>query len=161
MEKQTPLPAPAAPAASDQAQPPLLRAARLFLSDQRGAALVEAAFVFPILIMLMMGIASYGQYFMIAHTVQQAANEAARAAITGIDEADRKNLIKASIDSSIAATPSIDRKLVTSTVSRSDDYYTVTVSYDTAQNKSLQSTSILPMPTGAVRRQSTVKLVQL
>lgn len=152
----TEAPAPRRPACPT---PRLSCAVRYLLADKSGAALVEAAFVLPILIMLLMGIVSYAQYFMIAHTVQQAANEAARAAVTGIDEADRKLMIKSSVDASIAGSGSVDRAFVTTSTVRNGDYYTVAVSYDISRNPSLQSTSIIPLPAGQIRRQSTVKLV--
>ena len=50
---------------------------------ERGAAIVEMALVLPLLLALLMGILVYGQYFMLAHNVQQAANDGARAAMRG------------------------------------------------------------------------------
>ena len=56
---------------------------------ERGAAIVEMALVLPLLLALLMGVLVYGQYFMLAHNVQQAANDGARASIVGLDAADR------------------------------------------------------------------------
>ena len=41
--------------------------------EERGAAIVEMALVLPLLLALLMGVLVYGQYFMLAHSVQQAA----------------------------------------------------------------------------------------
>src|SRR3546814_14346285 len=56
--------------------------------EERGAAIVEMALVLPLLLALLMGVLVYGQYFMLAHNVQQAANDGARASIVGLDAAD-------------------------------------------------------------------------
>ena len=52
---------------------------RLF---RRGSAVLDAAFVLPILFTLMFGTVEYGHYFYWKHTLQGAAREGARAAIT-------------------------------------------------------------------------------
>ena len=51
--------------------------------DRSGATAVEFAFLAPVLIFILMGITGYGGYFWISHSVQQLANDAARAAIPG------------------------------------------------------------------------------
>ena len=48
---------------------------------ERGAAIVEMALVLPLLLALLIGILVYGQYFMLAHNVQQAARMADYAAV--------------------------------------------------------------------------------
>ncbi len=70
-----------------------LRLARpLLLHDRRGAALIEFALVLPILLAMLMGIVSFGEYFLTAHLVQQAANDAARAALAGMSVNERKGI---------------------------------------------------------------------
>src|SRR4051812_39614156 len=48
----------------------------------RGSAVQDAALVFPILLSLTFGTVEYGYYFYVKHTLQGAAREGARAAIT-------------------------------------------------------------------------------
>src|SRR4051812_2428805 len=48
----------------------------------RGSAVLDAALVFPILLSLTFGTVEYGYYFYVKHTLQGAAREGARAAIT-------------------------------------------------------------------------------
>lgn len=55
-------------------------------------AAVELALVLPFLLALLMGIVTYGDYFLTAHLVQQAANDAARASLAGIDANERKSI---------------------------------------------------------------------
>ena len=128
--------------------------------DQRGAAIIEAAFVLPMMITLMIGVVSFGQWFMIAHTMQQAADEAARAAVAGLNDADRKTMVSQSVTASLAVASGVDKSLVSTTGQRSGEYYTVVVTYQTAQNKSL-TMGIVPLPLDPIRRQATVKLVYL
>jgi Flp pilus assembly protein TadG len=67
---------------------------RHVVADRSGAAAVEFALISPILIVLFWGIISYGGYFFTAHTVQQLANDAARAAVAGLDDAERTQLAR-------------------------------------------------------------------
>src|SRR3546814_11666609 len=61
----------------------LSAAANRLLRSERAAAVVEMALVLPLFVALAMGILVYGQYFLLAHSVQQAANDGARAAAIG------------------------------------------------------------------------------
>jgi len=133
---------------------------RKFLADSRAAAAIEAAFVLPIVIAILLGIATFGQWFMIAHTMQQAADEAARAAVAGLNDDDRRAMVTESVNESLAIASGVDAHLVSTATRRSGDYYTVTVTYQTAQNRSL-TVGIIPVPIDPIARQSTVKLVTI
>src|SRR3546814_14946361 len=69
--------------------------------EERGAAIVEMALVLPLLLALLMGVLVYGQYFMLAHNVQQAANDGARASIVGLDPADRSHVANRAVARSL------------------------------------------------------------
>src|SRR3546814_13487189 len=71
--------------------------------EERGAAIVEMALVLPLLLALLMGVLVYGQYFMLAHNVQQAANDGARASIVGLDTADRSAVAHRAVARSLQA----------------------------------------------------------
>lgn len=51
-------------------------------SSRRGSAVLDAALVFPILLSLTFGTVEFGYYFYVKHTLQGAAREGCRAAIT-------------------------------------------------------------------------------
>src|SRR3546814_19559902 len=70
----------------------LSAAANRLLRSERAAAVVEMALVLPLFVALAMGILVYGQYFLLAHSVQQAAHDGARAAILGPDAAHRRDI---------------------------------------------------------------------
>jgi Flp pilus assembly protein TadG len=133
--------------------------ARLHGSSE-GAAVIEAAFILPVIIMLLMGILTYGRWFMAAHSLQQAANDAARAAVAGLDDTDRGKIVDNSIDNSALNEGTLERDLVTVAKARSTTYYTVTLTYDVAKSN-LGETAMVPLPGGPLVRKSTVKLFSL
>lgn len=125
-------------------------------ADREGTALVEAAIALPILISLLFGILTYGCWFMAAHSLQQAANDAARAAIAGIDAQERRDLV----DQSIAHTPGgamLEQDLLTVTTTQDGRYYTVSLTYEATRAR-LFSHSLIPLPTGVIHRAAVVQL---
>ncbi|MET0363530.1 MAG: TadE/TadG family type IV pilus assembly protein [Sphingobium sp.] len=128
--------------------------------DARGAVLIEAAILLPILLMMLVGMINYGLWFMAAHAVQQAANEGARASLAGIDASERQTLAGDAVRQSIGAAGVVNPTLVTTSTSVSGDFYTVTVSYNVAK-AAFFVTALLPMPPGPIQRASVVKLVSL
>lgn len=136
------------------------RGVRTLLSDSAGAAIIEAAFVLPLVFMLLVGVVSFGQWFMVAHSIQQAADEGARAAIAGIDEADRVALAEQGVAAALDVAGGVEDALVTSETARDGDFLTVTVRYRTQGNKWL-TMGIVPLPLQAIERRATVKLAYL
>lgn len=130
------------------------------LSDARGAVLIEFVLILPILVLILMGILTYGAWFMAAHVVQQAANEGARAALAGIDDVERRTLVSQSVTRSLNTAKLINPALVVTSTQASDGYFTVTVTYNTAQS-ALFSSAMVPLPRGQIRRASVVKLGML
>lgn len=142
---------------------PLLPAVRRRIaalgSDEGGAVLIETALSLPILVFFLIGILTYGTWFMVAHIVQQAANEGARAAIAGVDDTDRATLVNQSVTRSLAGGGTIVNPAlaVTATQTSADGYYTVTITYNARQSP-LFSSPLVPLPSGQIRRGSVVKL---
>lgn len=125
---------------------------------ERGAAAVEFAIIGPVLILLIVGIMSYGGYFWIAHSVQQAANDAARAAIAGLNDAERRALATATLQREIAGTPAMRAEATHVEVQRGDDSLTVLVRYDASGNVFWAFSGLLPMPSPQVERGATIRL---
>lgn len=76
------------------------------LSREKGIALIEFAFVLPVLLLIIAGILYYGFAFVLVSSAQDAARSAAEAAIavdplTSNYEAVRKNAVETSADSSL------------------------------------------------------------
>ncbi len=114
----------------------------------------------PLVLLLISGVIAYGSWFMVAHGVQAAANEGARAALAGLNDADRQTIAQSTVAKSIAGSSGVQANRVTTSVARSGAYYTVTVSYDPA-NAIWRQLPIVPVPSGAIRRKATVQLYAL
>jgi Flp pilus assembly protein TadG len=68
--------------------------------SRRGSAIVEAAFVMPVLVYLTFGSVEFGHMFFVKHSLQGAAREGARAGITpGATNADVTNAVAAAMNS--------------------------------------------------------------
>ncbi|KLE35891.1 TadE/TadG family type IV pilus assembly protein [Aurantiacibacter luteus] len=117
------------------------------LADETGTALIEAAICIPLVITLMVGAMNYGMWFMAAHSVQQAANEAARASLAAIDEEDREAIVEYTIEEGVLNAGAVRAEFVEWETSLEDNRFTVHVSYDIAHNPLLTS-SLVPMPEG-------------
>lgn len=129
-------------------------------ASEAGAVLVEVALSLPILIILMIGIISYGAWLTAANAVQQAANEAARAALGGLSATERQSLAAESVTRSLSGNGVLDPSLVTISTSQTGSFYSVAVTYDASRSR-LFSASPVPLPKGQIRRASVVKLVSL
>lgn len=126
------------------------------IRDHRGAAIVEFALALPLLLVLIIGILAYGQYFLVAHEVQQAANDAARATIGGLNRAERAAIARDSIAASARA-GSLDPAITRSDVEESDSLLTVTVQHD-ASHIALLNSRILPVPDTLIQRRAVVRI---
>lgn len=121
--------------------------------EERGAAIVEMALVLPLLLALLMGVLVYGHYFMLAHSVQQAANDGARASIIGLDAADRSAVASRAVARSLQAV----RGTHSVAVSETTEAITVAVSFTAAQDSFLRS-SFVPSPDNVIRASATFEL---
>jgi Flp pilus assembly protein TadG len=135
---------------------PRRRAASLS-HDRRGSVLVEAAFALPLLIGLLFGILIYGSWFMTAHSIQQAANDAARTALAGLDDTERRTLVDQAVTRSLAGSTLVDAHLLHVTTSMVGGYYSVRLTYD-LQGDSLFAASPVPLPTTSIQREAVVRV---
>jgi Flp pilus assembly protein TadG len=128
-----------------------------FRRDESGTAAVEFAFLAPILIFIMMGITGYGGYFWMSHSVQQLANDAARAAMPGMTATERASLAKAAVSASAADAQLTPSKVSTQVVER-DGRMTVKVTYNAAGSFAYVARGLAPMPSDQILRQASVQL---
>ncbi|MBL0916316.1 MAG: pilus assembly protein [Sphingopyxis sp.] len=125
--------------------------------NERAAAIVEMALVLPLFIALVMGILVYGQYFMLAHAVQQSANDGARAAIVGLDPADRRSIATRAVDRSMASISGFSPASRAVAVSETSEAVTVAVTYTVPEASFLRS-SFVPSPDNVIRARATFEL---
>ncbi|RDE09419.1 TadE/TadG family type IV pilus assembly protein [Pelagibacterium lacus] len=65
-----------------------------FRTASDGASAVEFALIAPVFLLLVFGAIAYGLYFGAAHSVQQLAADAARAAVAGLSDPERDALAR-------------------------------------------------------------------
>ncbi len=95
---------------------------------RRGSAVLDAALVFPIMLSLTFGCVEYGYYFFVKHTLQGAAREGARAAVTpGSTNTD----VNTAVNNAMAPTGIASNKY-TITIRDSNDTTNLDVSTQTA-----------------------------
>jgi Flp pilus assembly protein TadG len=125
--------------------------------DRRGAVLVEMAIALPILLTLIMGIISYGEWFLTAHSIQQTANDAARAAISGLTATERQATAIATAQTDMRRSGVLDPTRATFSVNDDNTTVVVGVSYD-ATSDPLLHLSFVPMPASMIQRTAVIRL---
>ena len=131
---------------------------RAFRRDESGAAAVEFAFVAPLLIFIMMGMTGWGGYFWMSHSVQQLANDGARAAIPGLSAAERASLAKAAVAAGAGDYAQLSADKVTTQVVDGNGRLTVKVSYNAANSFAFVARGLAPMPSDQIQREASVQL---
>jgi len=76
------------------------------LSERRGVAAVEMAFVFPVFMLLVLGVIEFGRYMMVGQVVTNAAREGSRLAIRGTStESEIETEIKNTVSAATGVNP--------------------------------------------------------
>ncbi|MCF4128956.1 TadE/TadG family type IV pilus assembly protein [Methylobacterium sp. SyP6R] len=104
-----------------------------FVHHRSGSAAVEFAILAPALLAILLGIVAFGSFIGTAHSLQNAAGEAARAAVAGLDPTERAMLATAAAQRSIAGSGLLrtDALVVDAKPDPDDpDLFTVTLRYD-------------------------------
>lgn len=138
--------------------PPLYLSERKTLRNDSGSAAVEFAIVGPILLLLMTGIFTYGGYFLTAHTVQQLANDAARASIAGLDDTERLTLAREAMLSGISNQDFMRGELSDVAITRQGTSISIAVTYDASEDVYWAFQSLIPAPPSRISRRSTIQL---
>lgn len=113
------------------------------LSCRRGGAAVEFAILAPALLALVAGGVFYSRWFTVASQTQNLASDGARAAVAGLDDAERETIVDGLMTGALVRVPLENGSTRTWSVARDGDLYTVTVTttlpdYDLAR--------LVPMP---------------
>ena len=127
-------------------------------SSRQGSVAVEFAFIGPVLIILLMGIMAYGGYFLLAHSLQQLANDAARAALGGLSDSERQQLASNCLASELSSYSFINPKLVQLAYADQSQVMTVRVAYDASASPLWALNGIIPMPSASVVRSASVQV---
>ena len=126
--------------------------------DTSGAAAVEFAFVGPLMVVMLLGIMSYGGYFWLAHSVQQLANDGARAAVAGLSATERQQLAQSTVSAEISSYAFLTSTGLVTTVTTTTTSMTVSLAYNASQTPFFALGSLVPMPSSTITRTATIKL---
>ncbi len=128
-----------------------------FRRDRRGVAAIEFAIVAPLLIMMMFGMIMYGSWFWMAHSVQSMASEGARAAIAGLDPAEREQLARAFVGLQVGDL-GLDSAKAAVEVESTPNVIRVDIAYDASDHPLMALSGLIPSPPKVIRRTAVVRL---
>ena len=123
-----------------------------------GGLAVEFALLAPVLVVILLGVCAYGGYFWMSHSVQQLANDAARAAVGGLDATERQSLAQQVVSSEALAYPSLDGARTHVSLVDTTTQLTVNVAYDASGSPFWAASGLVPMPSTTLTRSATIKL---
>lgn len=127
-------------------------------NSRNGTAAIEFAFIAPALLAFVMGTVSYGGYFWMASSLQQLANDAARAAIAGLTDSERQSLAQSTFNSEITNYNMLSPGLASVNYQGSGQDFSISISYNAANTPFWAAASFLPMPSTTIVRTAAVKL---
>lgn len=119
---------------------------------RRGGVAVEFAMLAPVLLVIVAAAIFYGRWFAAAGETQNLASESARAAVAGLDDAERQTIV-AGLMTATRAAPLERGATRTWTAGRDGDIYSVSV---TTTLPDYELSRIIPMPTGTITREAFV-----
>ncbi|MND44502.1 TadE-like protein [compost metagenome] len=133
---------------------------RRFITNSSGAAAVEFAIVSPLFFIALLSMIAYGIYLSAAHSVQQLAADAARTAVAGLSDTERKTLATDFINRSMIDSTLLDKSKLTLTAQAdpgNPNQFTVALTYD-ASNLPIFNLFTYAMPSNQIKRFATVRV---
>jgi len=129
--------------------------------DRSGTSAIEFALLAPIFILFLLGMIAYGIYFGASHSIQQIAADAARTAIAGLNETERRTLVSNYIRVNAGGYPFVDpQKLVMDARDSTADgsQFVVSLSYDASALPIWNLLGELPLPGRTISRRSVIRV---
>ena len=131
-----------------------------WIANRDGASAIEFALVFPVFLLIVLGIIAYGAYLAAVHGVQQLAAEAARSSIGGLSADERATLAETYVSAHAATYPLIAPHRLTVSAGAADpsgQVYRVTVTYDASGMFIYSLPNLIPLPSSTIRRQAAIQ----
>lgn len=125
---------------------------------RRGSVAVEFALVGPLLILMLMGMALYGGWFWLAQSVQSLATEGARAAVAGLDPAERQTLAEAFIAAEAQGVYGLAADDLQIAVEADGDEIRVRVILDATGHPIMTLGALIPAPPDRIERSAVVRM---
>jgi Flp pilus assembly protein TadG len=133
---------------------------RRAIANTAASSAVEFALLAPVFLLLVFGALAYGIYFGAAHSVQQLAADAARAAVAGLDGDERAALAIAFIADNGGAYVLLDPARLTLAAAPSPadpDQFLVSLAYDASALPIWNLYPPLPLPDQRIAFSSTIR----
>lgn len=115
---------------------------------------LEFALVAPVFLLLVFAIVSYGGYFWIAHSLQTLAQDAARAAVAGLDDSERLKLAGDYARGQAGSIAPLQPDNLTVTPMISSQGVQVTLRYDASDSGFYIFSGLVPMPSPTIERRA-------
>lgn len=126
-------------------------------SDREGSAAIEFALVGPLMIVMLVGMVVYGGWMWLAQSVQTLATESARAAVGGLDAAERISLAQAFVAAEAEDGAGLPRDHLVVTVDSDDRAIRVHIAFDASDHWVMTMSGLLPSPPAVIRRTAVVR----
>jgi Flp pilus assembly protein TadG len=118
-------------------------------SEISGAGAVEFALLAPVFLWILVGIVVYGTLFGIEHQLRELSSAAARAAVAGLSDGERRLLVARYVSDRSGSLVLIDRSKLTVSVSAADPAtrsFAVDIGYDLSDSIAWGFSGLLPLP---------------
>jgi Flp pilus assembly protein TadG len=133
-------------------------ASRSFRQDRRGSTAIEFAVISPVLILMLLGILVYGGYFMLSHSLQQMANDAARASVAGLTDTERSALAQTAVSNDVQTYSYLKPQLLSVNYADQNQVLTVTLTYNASGSPFWALNGLMPMPSSTLIRSASVQI---
>lgn len=130
---------------------------RSWRNDRQGSAAVEFALVGPILIAILLAAVVYGGWFLMAQSIQALAAEGARAAVGGLDAAERDQLARAEVAASARDMGALDPARITVRTDGEGGTFRIVVAYDIRDHPVMLLGGMLPRPPEVIERSAAIR----
>ncbi|MDB5536132.1 MAG: pilus assembly protein [Devosia sp.] len=131
-----------------------------WVRDTRATAAIEFAILMPVFLLMLTGMMAYGIYFGAANSIQQLTADAARIAISGLDQTERNKLVGAFLTNNAGEYLLIDQAKVSFTIGDKPGdptQYRVTVRYDASDLPIWNLYLPLPLPSPLITYTSVIR----
>lgn len=136
------------------------RGLRALGQGRDGTSAIEFAILFPLFLLVVLGIMVFGLYFGTALSIQQIAANAARAAVAGLDDSERMALARAEVSSSVGHYLLLqEERLAIAAAAAADDadLFVVTLSYDASDLPIFGLDELIPTPPPTIVRTAAIR----
>lgn len=125
---------------------------------REGSAAIEFALVGPLLIVMLVGMVVYGGWMWLAQSVQTLATESARAAVGGLDAAERISLAQSFVAAEAEDGAGLSRDHLTVVVESDEAVIRVRIAFDASDHPVMMMSGLLPSPPSVIQRTAIVRI---